>query len=463
MQLLDSTLREGELFRVLPRETRVKVASRLGDAGIRRVELTVDYPPRTAYEDNVPVIRALLDRGVDVVMHGRATDPDIEAISRYDVDGCALYIAVSRLHREFKLHGITEEEAVKRLCDGVAKAKDAGFGYIRATMEDASREYLEEGDPGLEKLRASSQMLRTAGATLLSLPDTSGLMTPNSARSLFRKAKSVSSLPLSAHFHNDYGFASANTVEAALEGAQEVHATLMGIGDRNGIADLYEVAATLEDAYGVRTGIDRRSLRPLYSFFSKAVGLEMNWRHPLSESAQTVRAGVHQSMTVKRRDGYIPAKKLLYDFGEPLYAITAYTSHNLVQAILAPYSNIGPEESRRVAEALAAKFTGTPLRVQAVREVIMNETGVEVPEHELRRYFASEKLYIMLKLRPQYPTESLIEGISALEDVDGVDEVYGDADMVVRAHTPPGRQSVVSIIRQKYGGAIEDMKVLVTD
>lgn len=440
----------------------MKVASRLADIGAKLVELTVDYPGRTSFEDNLEVVRALRDRGAQAVLHGRAEKQDLVSMSRYDVEGCALYIAVSNLHREFKLHGLKEDEAVERLAEGVAEARRMGFRYIRATLEDASRVFLEEAESGLELFRRSTEALRTAGATIVSLPDTSGLMTPGIARSFFKRARSASCLPISAHFHNDYGFASANTVEAALEGAEEAQVSVMGIGDRNGIADLYEVVATLEDIYGMGTGIDRKSLRLLYTFFAKTAGVDLTWRHPLSEHAQTVRAGVHQSLTVRRMDGYIPAKKLTHDFGKPLYAIGPYVSHSLVETILLPYSEIGPSRSRSVAEALARNFNGNTPSVKAVRSIILKETGVDVPERDLERYFAAEKFYILLKLVPQYPAEAVLAEISSLECVDGVDEVYGDADMVVRAHATPGQPNVVAAFR-KFSNAIQEMKVLVTD
>lgn len=463
MRILDSTLREGELFRTFPADTRVKTAVMLAEAGVRRVELTVDYPPRTTFEDNAEVIRALHDRGVEVVVHARATEQDLVSLARYDVEGCALYIAVSRLHREHKLHGISEEEAIGNLTQGVSRARELGFTYLRATLEDASRVYLQEGEAGLELFRRSAQSLREAGATIVSIPDTSGLMTPAAVRPFFRGAESVCALPLSAHFHNDYGFASANTVEAALEGAEEVQVTVMGIGDRNGIADTYEVVASLEDIHGIDTGVDRKSLRPLYSWFAKATGVELPWRHPLSEHAQTVRAGVHQAMTVRRGDGYIPAKKLEFDFGEPLYAVTPYISHNLVRAILSSHLDIDSEGSRRVAEALARTSNRSTPTARAVKEVIREEVGVEIPDHELRRYFAAEKLYILLKLRPQYPVEDLVGEISGLDNVDAVDEVYGDADVVIRARAPLGTNNVVNLIKRKYANAIQAMQVLVTD
>jgi len=463
LEILDSTLREGELYRSFTSDVKVRLASRIAGAGLRRAELTVDYPPRTTEEDVRPVVRMLQDRGVKVVLHGRASEEDLESISKYDVDGCALYIAVSSLHRKFKLHGISEGEAVERLCRALERARSLGFRYIRATLEDASRVFTEQGENGLRRLQPSLRRLRESGATIVSLPDTSGLMTPRAARAFFRVAKQLTGLPLSAHFHNDYGLASANTVEAGLEGAAELQVTLQGIGDRNGIADLYEVVASLEDIHGVKTGVDRQALRSLYSLFSRVTGMELPWRHPLSESAQTVRAGVHQSMTVRRKDGYIPSGKLSNDFGKPLYAVGRYVSHNLVQAILSPYSSLGPESSRRVAEALARTSTDSPPGIHTVRDVILKETGIAVPEHELSRFFGCERLYILLRLKPQYPARRLFEFLSELEGVELVDEVYGDADLVVRARILPGKENPVTAIRRSFADAVQDFKVMVTD
>ena len=466
LQVLDSTLREGELFRLYPSDVRVRVASRLADSGLKRVELTVDYPPRTSFREVVPVVNALRDRGVKVVMHGRACEEDIEAIRRYKADGCALYIAVSRLHREYKLHGISEDEVIERLCNAVRVARESGFGYIRATLEDSSRIYLEDGEEGLAKIASSIQRLKESGATIVSLPDTSGLLTPRLTRDFFMRASASASLPLAAHFHNDYGLATANTIEAALEGAEEVHATLLGIGDRNGIADMYELVATLEDIHGVRTGLNRSSLRELYEYFSRVTGIEIPWRHPLSREARTVRAGVHQSMTVKRKEGYIPSRKLENDFSEPLYAITPYISHNLVQTIITPHTGaIDKEKTIRIAESLATvtRDGATQPSLDAVQEIIMNETGVMIPRRELAHYFGGERVYILLKLHPQFPAERLVKEAMEWDGVEGVDEVYGDADMVIRAHINYGKGNVVSLLRQKFPDALQDLKVLVTD
>ncbi|HXW36821.1 MAG TPA: hypothetical protein VEJ36_02815 [Nitrososphaerales archaeon] len=463
MQVLDSTLREGELFKVLNPVARVKLASRLGDAGFGRVELTVDYPPRTLRDEVRPVVSALKDRGVEVVMHGRAVKEDLDSMSAYDVEGCALYIAVSRLHREYKLRGISEDEALGRLCDGVEKARSLGFKYVRGTLEDASRIFVEGGEDGLNTLRESIARVVSAGATIVSIPDTSGLLTPNGASELFKSLRRGSRSSLSAHFHNDYGFASANTVGAALEGADELHTTIMGVGDRNGIADAYEVVAALEDVHGIDTGIERRSLKPLYNYFSRVAGVELPWRHPLSESARTVRAGVHQSMTVRRGDGYIPSQKLANDFGEPRFGVSEYISHNLIRAILSHHGPVTDEASRRVAERVATAAANGASSLDALMEIMSSETGIEVTREELSRYFGGQRFYVLLRLWPHYDAQEILDELSSWESVDAVDEVYGEADMVVRMRSEPGSGNPVAALRQAFPSAIQSVQVLVME
>jgi len=455
--LLDSTLREGELFRAFPQEVKVRVAEALAEAGVKRIELTVDYPPRTSREDVERVVEVLRSYPVEVVIHGRAYRRDVEAAAGYDVDGVGVYIAPTKLHREYKLGGIGYREAVERLKEAVELAGELGFRYRRATVEDASRFYVE-GE--VSELAGLVDELGEAGATLVSVPDTSGLLTPPQAADLFRRLKEACRTPLAAHFHNDYGHASANTVEAALNGAEELHATILGIGDRNGIADLYEVAAALHDIHGVDVGVRRDRMAGLYRTFSRLTGIKIPFRHPLSEEARTVRAGVHQSMVIKRPEGYIPRGKLEHDFEGAAFEATPYLSRKIIAEILR--GKVGEDEIRRAAETLAqeAYRRGGRLTAKRVKETL-GKMGYEIDEGRVDRLFQSERAYILLNLDPRYPVRNLLERLSEWGDVEQVDEVYGDADLVVVARVRPG--GVVEKLRKEFSDAIERMRILITD
>jgi isopropylmalate/homocitrate/citramalate synthase len=458
--LLDSTLREGELFRVLKLSAKLELVEKLAEAGVKRVEITVDYPPRTTREDVEPLVRKCNTLGFEVVLHGRAVRDDLEAAAKYDATGVGLYIALTEIHRRHKLRGISFQEGLERLVDAVKTAREMGFRYVRATVEDASRFFV---DGQLTPLIDAVNSVRRAGATLVSVPDTAGLLSPQKAREFITFLREKTDAPLAAHFHNDYGMASANTVEAVLAGADEAHVTVMGVGDRNGIADLYEVVAVLEDIHGIDLGVDRSKLNSLYGFFSKVAGLRLPWRHPLSEEARTIRAGVHQSMAVEKPEGYMPEKKLQHDVENPVFEIGVYSSHKLV----AHLTGLPPTDprARSATEALArkAREKNGRLSIGDIKEVLRDVLGLEVDNGKLRRFFGGEKVYILAKLNPRFDPEKIHETLVSWDDVETVDEVYGDVDLVVVGRMRLSSQNLVERFRDFFAEAIDDLKVLVAD
>ncbi|MDW8083731.1 MAG: hypothetical protein RMI49_00810 [Candidatus Caldarchaeum sp.] len=458
--LLDSTLREGELFRLLKTSAKLELVQKLAEAGIRRVELTLDYPPRTTREDVEPIVSLCNQLGIESVIHGRAVKDDVVSASKYQATGVAFYIAPTEIHRLHKLHGISYHDAVSRLCEAVSMAKEAGFKYVRATVEDASRFFVEGNQ---ERLVEAIREIRKAGATLVSVPDTAGLLSPRKAAEFIRTLKNQTNAPLAAHFHNDYGMASSNTVEAILEGVEEAHTTVMGVGDRNGIADLYEVVAVLEDVHDVSLGVNRSKLTDLYGFFAKIAGIRLPWRHPLSEEARTIRAGVHQSMAVEKPEGYMPRRKLVHDVPNPVFHIGVYTSHKLVAAL----TGLNPADPRvkSATEAIARKSRekNNGLSYAELSHILYETLGVEVSREKILRYLSGEKVYILAKLNPRYDPAKIYETLCSWEDVETVDEVYGDVDLVVVGRMKLSQDNVVERFKDRFAEAIDDLKVLVAD
>ena len=456
--ILDTTLREGELYKRFEREVRAELARRLAELGVDRIELTIDYPPRTTRRDVEAVVEALRSYEVTIVLHGRAYPRDVEAAAKYDVDGVGVYLATTEIHRRFKLGGISFEEAKRRLIEALELSRSYGFKYRRATIEDASRYYLGE-DGGLEKLAALVDELGEAGATIVSVPDTCGMLTPSQARDFFEKLRSMCKTPLSAHFHNDYGYASANTLEAALAGAEELQVSVLGIGDRNGIADLYEVAAPLIDVHGFRLGIKREKLKELYTWFSKLTGIRIPFRHPLSREAQTIRAGVHQSMALHAPEGYVPAGKLRRDFDRVIFEATTYLSRKLIGRILK--GEVTEERLREISTELArlAEKRGRDLNPREIAEAIRSK-GLEIDEQALARLLKPQKAYILLNLDPRYPIREKLREMLSWDEVEGVDEVYGDADLIIAAWL---EDDVVERVKKLLGRAILRIRTLITD
>jgi len=76
-----------------------------------------------------------------------------------------------------------------------------------------------------------------------------------------KEIKKRTDKPIEMYCHNDFGLAVANSLAGVIAGADVVHTTINGVGERSGNAALEEVAAALEVLYGVRTGINFKKLR----------------------------------------------------------------------------------------------------------------------------------------------------------------------------------------------------------
>lgn len=140
----------------------------------------------------------------------------------------------------------------------------------------------------------ASFLVKELDIDILSLPDTSGIMPPDSFYDVIREIalsekvglnlnmesdsdNSTSSISrikngnlkkmsqLSVHCHNDLGMASANTLMGVKAGATVVELSALGIGERNGIGDIFTVSKMLKDkGYNIRVDTDNVELFKKY-------------------------------------------------------------------------------------------------------------------------------------------------------------------------------------------------------
>jgi 2-isopropylmalate synthase len=118
------------------------------------------------------------------------------------------------------------------------------FPKSEFAIEDATRtrpEVLGEVVPRLVEL----------GVDRIVIADTAGVATPRGIESIFDCIRSIckdismGSTAFEFHGHNDRGLAVANSLQSILSGAQYVHGTMMGIGERNGNAALDTIILNL--------------------------------------------------------------------------------------------------------------------------------------------------------------------------------------------------------------------------
>jgi isopropylmalate/homocitrate/citramalate synthase len=469
--VLDSTLREGELQPGVyyTRDTRVKIARALADIGTKRIEFPIIYTSRGGKIEDV---KTAIDEiqgcytNVTAVLHMRALKADVDLARSYDAKGCAIYMAPTALHRKGKFHGLEKQKVIENFVNVLDLIKDYGFSYRRATVEDASRfdiSSLKEGEDTLDFLRKLLMAIEAAGATIVSIPDTSGILPTNRCIPFINTVTNFTNLPLACHFHNDYGNALGNALQViSIPNVQEINVSIFGLGARNGITDHYAFIANAEDLYHIKTGEKREKLRWLYETFVQLTGIPIPRIHPLTPQCFMEKAGTHQSQVVRNPRGYIPTKKFELDAsGEVHFEAGKFMSKQVIVKLLEGYS-VNSALIQTITKTIAAKSALQRREVSPweVKEIIEACSGINIPIERINSIIkGSDYAYIMLSLRPQFPANELVQEVRRWREVERIDEVYGNVDIILLSRIKDFEgMNVVEKIRSKFKDTI--MKIV---
>ena len=157
---------------------------------------------------------------------------------------------------------LDEATVISRIRSSVKFAKEQGL-YIAFFAVDASR-------AELKFLRqAYDCAVNECGADEVVLVDTLGVTTPEAMFYLTSQVKSWLKVPVAVHCHNDFGLASACSLAGLKAGADCVHVTVNGLGEKSGNADIADMALTLSGLYRVKNNIKLDRLYPLSKLVEK--------------------------------------------------------------------------------------------------------------------------------------------------------------------------------------------------
>ena len=107
----------------------------------------------------------------------------------------------------------------------------------------------------------------------INVPDTVGTISPPAMEYLIKELMTVTKVPIAVHCHDDFGLAVANSMAAVRQGAQQVHVTINGLGERAGNAALEETVLALMAFYNIETSIDTRKIGPTSRLVSRLTGV----------------------------------------------------------------------------------------------------------------------------------------------------------------------------------------------
>lgn len=294
LQILDSTLREGEQTPgvYFDRHIKLAIAKLLDDIGVDIIE--TGHPSVTSeIHDSVKII-AHNNFNAVIGAHARSLKDDVKLALDCGVDFIGIFYCVSddRLTSVFKNNLDT---AIHQIEEVIKYAKKVNPKIIiRYTPEDTVRsEY--------SNVLAAATAAVKAGADIISVADTTGYMIPGTDRNMFdyiSKLKNDLSAKnlnpkIAVHCHNDRGLALANSIDAFRAGAEIIDASVLGIGERAGIVDLAQLMTLLSTEFGFNEWkLDK--LTELYQFVSSHSGVPIPDNYPIiGEHAFTHCAGVH--------------------------------------------------------------------------------------------------------------------------------------------------------------------------
>lgn len=241
-RLIDTTLREGAQAPVpyLSASQKAALVAAIAAIGVDEIELGHAVTELAYGAEPLAELMAVAAEVAPLLRRAiwcRARPDDIRAAAALGPDVVSFALPVSDRHLANRLNrdrawALAE---VGRLVD---VARDAGVRYVSIGLEDASR---ADVDFLLDVAAAAS----AAGADRVRIADTVGVLSPGLLAEVVSAVRSRFDGDVGVHLHNDFGMATAGAIAAIEAGAAWADVSLLGMGERAGIAHTEEVAAFL--------------------------------------------------------------------------------------------------------------------------------------------------------------------------------------------------------------------------
>ena len=302
LQILDSTLREGEQTPnvYFSPDIKLSIARLLDEIGVDIIEVGNPVVSSEISESIAQISNAGLKAKVGA--HSLCRVDHVQKALDCGIDFLGVFLSVAK-HRLELDYQMTIEGAIEQIVDVISYAKTQKPDLlIRYTPEDTTR-------TSIDQLIAISSAAVQAGADIISIADTTGYATPfEPHRSCFyfvttlkdELAKRCFYPKISVHCHNDRGLALANALDACRAGADMVDVTVMGLGERAGIVDLASLLVNIKEMAESEQVWTPLALKKLYQLVSQNSKIPISPLSPImGKNAFTHYAGVHVKAVAK--------------------------------------------------------------------------------------------------------------------------------------------------------------------
>jgi 2-isopropylmalate synthase len=304
ISLFDETLRDGlQSPSVIdpPVGRKIELLHLMDAVGIRGVNVGMPASSPRAFDDAVRMCKEIAAAKLRLIpgCAGRTVVGDvlsmIDASQRSGLPVEAFIFTSSSLIRQlaenWDLAGI-----LARSGEAIDTAIRAGLRVCYVT-EDTTR-----SRPDI--LRALFTMAIDRGASRICVADTAGHATPDGVQNLLRFIRGLveqsgAHVGIDWHGHNDKGLALENALTAFQFGADRVHGTALGIGERVGNAPMELILLNLK-LEGALESQDLNRLLDYCLHAARSLGWEVPRNHPLAGAdAFRTATGVHAAAILK--------------------------------------------------------------------------------------------------------------------------------------------------------------------
>jgi 2-isopropylmalate synthase len=296
--IFDTTLRDGEQTPgiAFTFEQKLQIARQLSDIGVHAIE--AGFPASSKAEKETVAAIKKLDLESTICGLARSVRADVDACLDCDVDMVHVFIPTSDIQRENTINK-SREEVLTITADII--------GYIREHTDKCMFSAMDATRTDWDYLIEVFRTAADAGATIINVPDTVGVISPSGMKTLTGRIHRDVNCPIDVHCHNDFGLAVANTIAAVEAGASQVQVTVNGLGERAGNADLAQTTMILEAIYRINTGIKKERLVETSRLVSRFSGITIPPTQPVvGENVFSHESGIHSHGVIKNSATFEP-------------------------------------------------------------------------------------------------------------------------------------------------------------
>jgi D-citramalate synthase len=296
IEIMDTTLRDGEqtstvsfsasekltIAKLLLEELkvdRIEIASaRVSEGELQAVKAITSWATEHGYLDKIEVL-TFVDKGVSI-----AWMQDAGA----------------------KVQNLLTKGSLNHLTHQLKKTAQEHFSEIKENIAFATQNgiitnlYLEDWSNGMRNSKAYVYeflaFLKTQNVARIMLPDTLGVLTPQESFEYIKEIKEAyPELHFDFHAHNDYDLGVSNAMQGLKAGADGLHLTVNGMGERAGNAPMSSTIAVINDFMPeITIGVNEKMLYTVSKLVENFSGVMIPANKPIiGANVFTQTAGIH--------------------------------------------------------------------------------------------------------------------------------------------------------------------------